>query len=804
MSKSYDRNIERLKANQAQISAQERGITTTAAQQRGDYEVKHAQEISSKLTPFSKKLQEWKDEDIKKKTAEGVAAARKARTDKAKWLNENGSETAKRLYQIEEAKKVGELAFEFEDAKAQDLEYHKLKELMLKQGGTGAYPDADRITQLSPWQQVGFAQEQIRQKMLGYEDQLAHSMQNGTEPISIGGIQYTAAEIKDNNLAFPMKQAAIEVYADKIYSNLGLDRYSDEMIKLSKVNETIQKAKDSQLSKYREQYNIESSMNTRAKASMEWKRSDKTAVDLQHLLIKTSNTANQKGVLLGRTGGWAEVEKIITNEGIAKQNPEYAETILNQPMPSSMARELGVKQGTTFAQQWPSKVGKLKKAIKKGYADEVKSEETYLKAGGIEKSNEFIAEARKGDLSTARVNEYKREFAALGLPIPSSITNYETATMRDEREDKQSIEYLMASQDGYISNDQLDQFHPKAALEFREKAAKMEKEALKAHDSEAKIKAHMDTAFTNMGIKANEKSPAYVEAMSNAKADYAEKYNRYIGMGYSSAQASHLALHAQQVTDKETGEVLPDSMGVLTEIKTHGEGSKYVVTGQAIEKELKPGHLRVARVASGKREMLDDPDIIFNGTIGGDYGHRQITSVKNNLEKYGVRKGLRMDKGAMQYYKGLARGRDDNWMGLLDKQLKATGHEGLWPEERPAAVDLLSGENGQGEKLEDPNNLSGLTKSANQAFKYPSINSYLYGMNQLKEGGQWGQTVQSVWDTLANMDPMLDTSGGWHTPEPTYEEYLDMLEQGRWPRDKIPPKSPRDKGPIIYTTGGAP
>ena len=205
-----------------------------------------------------------------------------------KWLNENGSETAKRLYQIEEAKKVGELAFEFEDAKAQDLEYHKLKELMLKQGGTGAYPDADRITQLSPWQQVGFAQEQIRQKMLGYEDQLAHSLQNGTEPISLGGITYTAQEIKDNNLAFPMKQAAIEVYADKIYTNLGLDRYSDEMLKMSKVNETIQKAKDSQLAKYRQQYNIESSMKTRQKAKLEWQRSEKTAVDLQHLLIKVN------------------------------------------------------------------------------------------------------------------------------------------------------------------------------------------------------------------------------------------------------------------------------------------------------------------------------------------------------------------------------------------------------------------------------------------------------------------------------------------------------------------------------------
>ena len=61
-------------------------------------------------------------------------------------------------------------------------------------------------------------------------------------------------------------------------------------------------------------------------------------------------------------------------------------------------------------------------------------------------------------------------------------------------------------------------------------------------------------------------------------------------------------------------------------------------------------------------------------------------------------------------------------------------------------MDLLSGENGKGEKLEDPNNLSGLTKSANQAFNYPSINSYLYGMNQLKEGSNYGRSPISIWD----------------------------------------------------------
>ena len=752
MSTSYARNIERLKANQREVSRQEQAVTSEEARLSGQARIRAAQDWE-KLTPFSDALKDWKKKDIEKKKQEGVAEARKARLDKAKWLNENGSETAQRIYAIEQAKKMGELAFEFEDAKAQDLEYHKLKEQLLKQGGSAAYPDADRITQLSPWQQVGFAQEQIRQKMLGFNEQLEHALQNGTEPISLGGITYTAAEIRDNNLAFPMKQAAIEVYADKIYTNLGLDRYSDEMIKMSGVNETIQKAKDAQLGKYRERYNIESSMNTRQKAQLEWSRSEKTAIDLQHLLVKTSNTADTKGNLLGRSGGWQQVEAIITQEGIAKQNPEYAETILNQPMPDSMARELGVKPGKTFAQQWPGKVKSIKADIRKGYVDQVNAEEKFLEAAGTDKKNEFIQEARENPegLTSQRVNEYKREFGKLGLKIPDAITKYETASDRDQREDEGIIDALMATQNGRITREQAESLNPMAVQKkgLWDKIDKWEKSDVKLHDAEKKIKAHLDTAFTNMGIKGNEKSPAYIEAMSNAKADYALKYNRYIAMGYSSADASHHALHSTQVTDRETGEVIPDSMGVLAEIRSNGEGSKYVITGQSVEKDLKPGHIRVAQINMGKKEMLNDINIVTKGTIGGDYGHRQINIIKDNIEKFGER-GLYMDKGALQYYKGLARGRNSReggWYGLVDAQLKAIGHEGLNPDN--PSLQIMTGKDNQGNVLPDPLGLEISRRKTANAMKYPSPYNNQYVMNTSKD--MYNNNGTSVWDEEGNL-----------------------------------------------------
>ena len=744
MSKSYDRNIERLKADVSQRSAEAQRMNLSVANIRGREGIRAAQDWE-KLTPFSNELKEWKKRDIEKKKAEGVAAARKARLEKSKNLTEN----AKRIQAIEEAKRVGELAFEFEDAEAMDMEYQRLKKQMLDSAGTSAYPDAERLAQLSPWQQVGFAQEKLRIFNESFPDKLAHAMQNSEEMIEVGGIKFSPKEIRDNNLAFPMKQAAIDVLAEKIRTSHDIDRFSPEMLSLSKTESVIQKAKEAQLGKYREQYNVESSMNTRQKAKLEWSRSEKTSYNLEKLILMHSATVGTDGELLGNAGAWKQVESILVADGVAQHNPEYANKILDQPMTDNMCRELGVKKGTTFSQQWPARTAEIKRKIKEGYVKEVNDEEKFINAAGTELTNEFKLKAREGDLTSQEVNEYKRKYGELGLPIPGDVTNYETVSDRDEREDKDALEALIASNNGHITHEQLDQYHPKAALEYREKATKLQESAVKKHGAEKKIKAHLDTAFTNMGIKGNEKSPAYVEAFENAKVDYANKYNKYIAMGYSSAEASHHALNSTQVVDKETGEVIPDSMGVLAEIKTNGEGSKYVITGQSVEKDLKPGHIRVARIASGKREMIEDPNIIVNGTIGGAYGKRQLDSIISNMDKHGDRKGLQMDKGAIQYYKGLARGRDGNWMGLVDAQLKAVGHKGLWPNGKPEIQSLLHGDDGEGNVLEGEQLT--LSRHISRSSNFPSKSTYLYNRSLMKDGSN--RSILSDFDRSENLLP---------------------------------------------------
>ena len=740
---TYSRNIERLRSRSRQNTSDQIQDNTWAANNEAALAASEAKSVANSLSSFSKSLHDWKIKDIGEKQEQGKLDARKQKREDALRL-------------IELQGQVTELEKQTQLTKEQDTQYQYLKQEMLKVSGTNVYPEAERIAHLSPWAQVGYAQEKLRSFNETFDDKLAHEMANSEKAIQIGGMSFTPKQMRENNIqALPFKQASIEILSEDIREAAGVNNFSPELLKMAKTEEAVQKSKDSQLGKIRDRYNIDSSMQTRGRALTEWSNSDKTGDDLHRLILINSNTVDKNGSLLGNAGGLTTTFDAIAKEGIALGKPELADHYAAMPLPPQLARKLGVKQGTTFGQQWPGRFAALKKDIRAGYTKATKAELDYQQAAGDGLEAEFIAAARKGDLTTQQVNDYKRQFGELGLTVPSGVTKYETASMRDEREDKQTIKALMASQKGHITNDQLDTFHPLAALEFREKADKFEKAAIKDHDSEVKIKASLDRAFTNMGIKANEKSPAYVEALSNAKADYATKYWRYVNMGYSSAEASHYALHANQVVNKETREVIPDSMGVIFEIKHNQESSKYVVTGQSIEKLIKPGTLRVARIASGKREIRDDPSIIHTDVIGGAYGQRQLDSIKANLDKYGGERGIWKNKGARQYYEGLARGRDGNWMGLVDAQLKATGHPGLWPNERPPEQDLYKGRNVNGEKVEDPNGLLPIAKSIERASKYPNYLSYQYVTNLAKDARDYQTSSYSWWENQNMLSPWL-------------------------------------------------
>ena len=717
--------------------------------QRG---IREAGQVSDQLSEFSSTLKEMRKKDIAEKQERGRIAAQEAQE-----IN---------------AEKLVALEQELSTLTETDTRYHEIKGEMLKKSGPDVYPDADRISQLSPWAQVGFAKEKLRMFNDTFPDKLAHAMQNSEKAINIQGINFTPKELHDNNIhGIAFKEAAIQVVAGDIKKAAGLHKFSPELLKLAGTNDAIQKAKEDSTAKYRQRYNIEASSNTRSVAEKTWQTSQKTGEDIHHYLVKTAATVDGSNNIVGNAGAWKALESIIVQEGIAQNDPEYAATILNQPMPDRLAKQLGAKKGTTYSEHWPGKVATLKQSIRDGYTKQIDNELKNLESAGTTLKTEFINEARTGNLSTQQVNEYKRKFGQMGLPIPSSVTNYETVTMRDEREDKQEIKALMASQNGFISNDQLDQFHPQAALEYRDKASKLEKAQIEQFGGDKQISAALNTVFDGMGLKGNEKTLEYEIALANAKVDYNEKFNQYIAMGYDPRQANHYALNADAVKDKETGELIPDSQGVIAHIRQTESTNKYTSPVYAIQGDQKQGHIRVAEINKGKKQLMNNSNIIFEEPIGGAYGKKQLDSIINNINKYGHNKGVLKDKGAVKYYQGLARGRNINWMGLVDAQLKTTGHKGLFPDGRPQLLNLMDGKDSDGKVFADPHHFRPVIKAVERADKYPSRQNMIYAHKLLQDcfpqpimdTGGIVRRPNSIWDDLEEQYPWLEM---FSLPEP--------------------------------------
>ena len=758
---TYSQNIARLKESGRRELAQSTGQRTAMAARRGQTGIEEAKDVASKLSDFSETLGEWKEQDIKQKTEEGVQAARKARLDKAKKL----SGYAKKVQEIEAAKAELRILEEFDSVKAQDTAFHQMKADMLDLGGESAYPDADRIAGLSPWQQVGYAKEKLRMFNDSFDDKLENTMQNSDKAITIQGHTFTAKELRENNIqALPFKEAAVQVMTEDIRKAAGLDRFSPEMLKIAGTEEAVQKSVDGQMAKYRERYNIDSSMNTRAIAQQEWNNSEKTGDDLHRLILINSATVDKNNKILGNSGGLDQAFSILKQEGIRDGTTAKADHYGSLELPEALRKKLGAKPGTTFEQQWPGRFSKLRSDIKAGYASAVEAELKFQKADGKKLEAGFIQAgknaAKEGrTLTTKEVNDWKNKFSDAGVPIPNGVTKYETVSMRNEREDTDRIKAIIAANRGRITHEQLNEFHPLAAQPFRDKADKFEGQVWKDFGTDKLIAAGLNEVIDNMGLKGHEKSLIYEEALKNAKIDYLEKYNRYKGMGHSDSLANYWALHGTpgQAVDAE-GKALPGEFGVLHEIRTNGAGNKYTVIGQNVEKTLDPGNYRVARIASAKREIdQSDGAAIYTGTFGGDYGAKQLTTIMNNIEKHGY-KGIYMDKGALQYYQGIAEGynlkQTGGWWGILDAQLKANGHPGLNEAgKRPDAVNLFKGTDDNDQPLPDPLGENTVNRNIAQSIQYPSYYTNLYTMNTLYDNSNHGG--KSRFDLPQNQQPWI-------------------------------------------------
>ena len=770
MSTSYARNIERLRANQRSVSAQEQGITTAAARDRGEYEIAHARDITNKLTPFSTALQEWKEKDIEKKIEEGRAELDKAKVENAKWLEEHGTETQKRIRRIEEAQKAGELAFEIEDAQAQEIELQRLKGELLKRQGTDGYPDADRLAQLSPWQQVGYVQQDIKNKKAMIPDMLAHSMQNGEENITLGNITYNAKEISGNKLAFKMKEHATHYYMDKIYRNLGLHKYSDEMLRRSKVAETVRTAKEAEIAKHRKMYNIESSMNTQKKATLTWNESEQNGKDVEQFLLTVGATVDTKNQLLNNKGALDSFFQLLVQDGVKKGGDNtLLQKVHNLPIPENLRQRLGAKAGATFGSHWKNRFKSANQSIMDGNTKVIENRLKNQNAQAKDITTRFKAAAAEAHakgrtLSKQEVLAWEAQYPAVGAVAPKDVTDYQTASMRSQAADEVQIKAHISLNEG-ITNAELDTFHPLAAAKYRKQADAYEKGILDKTGAKGLIKAALDNTFADMGIKDREKSQAYQIAKKNAEEDFSKQYTEYVEMGLSSDVAAYLALHGVEglktEIPAEVKSYIQGRKGVTQEINENGENSKYTKAGLHIEKIVGSQFDIMAHALTAKKEMREAnaKGTLLRKTkiIGGQYGQDQLDAIKKNIKLYGLHRGLAMSEEHIQYYKAIMAGRrikEGGWYGLLHDQLLVDDPEGKGLEHNTAVKSVLPLLNKkvpaetEGEEEEDLEDNDGVTKVSDAGINAANNKAPLLAYNYITDADNYynNKSNNSVFD----------------------------------------------------------
>ena len=89
MSRAYDRNIERLKANQSAVSGQEQQQILQAGNASANRRISDANSVIRGLEKLSPTLQKMHDKRLERLEEEGREAARQARQDKLANLDEN-------------------------------------------------------------------------------------------------------------------------------------------------------------------------------------------------------------------------------------------------------------------------------------------------------------------------------------------------------------------------------------------------------------------------------------------------------------------------------------------------------------------------------------------------------------------------------------------------------------------------------------------------------------------------------------------------------------------------------------------
>ena len=660
MSSSYDRNIDRLRQSTRQITQQGINQRSEMANIMGSRGINEAAQLADNLKDFSgtmKKMHEhYKEEQLKL----GL--------------------TEYKQYKKVNAEKYLELEKKISDAGENEKVIQELRRQQIDLKGVNGYVDAERISHLSDWAQIGFVQAQLQTVNETFEPKLRDAMQNSDQELEVNGIKFKTKDIHNANTEpLEFKRAGIEAHADAIWKNSGLDRYSPEMLEYAGVTKSFDKAKESLNSKYTQRYNIEKGSQHREKAEKIFDNSDKTGDDIELLWKGVYSTFDGKGALMTREDAWEVVDSKLVTAGLADGNPEeYITNILNQEIPERWAKQLGVKKGTTFADHWPNKAKTLIDKAEKTQLDSLKADLEQTTIDDKQMLLKFEQAKDAGPLSEADMEGYEAYYTSRGLDLPDEIKNYQTTFDREVLADKKQIEDALLTNPELITPEFLGSLNPYAkegleskiqsVLEANEKDIMTDVGTLNPRKL---IQAKLNYTLEDMNLVGQEKNDVQVYSTGLLEDAYMTKFYEELDKGETRERAAYNALYGET--------------GVLTDVNTNQSNSQYVKSPFAASEKakFKSNEIEQAHILVGKKELNAGLDWRKNH-IGGTYAKKHLDTIEKNIAKYGLWRGLDESKEAVSYYKRMIKGKHfdggGDYIKFIDSQLRlnSPGHPGFY------------------------------------------------------------------------------------------------------------------------------
>ena len=176
---SYNRNIERMKAAERRNTQAAITENTNMANIMGKRGIEDAENIAKSLSKFSSTLKTLRDQHIEEQFKIGFKEYKQ--------------------YKQVNAKKLLELEARINNAKGDQKLIEKLRREQIDLKGVNGYIDAERISHLSDYQQLGFAAAQLQGVKDTFEPKLIDAMQNSDKEYTLNGVKFRTKDIHANN-----------------------------------------------------------------------------------------------------------------------------------------------------------------------------------------------------------------------------------------------------------------------------------------------------------------------------------------------------------------------------------------------------------------------------------------------------------------------------------------------------------------------------------------------------------------------------------------------------------------------------